>query len=270
MDNVVCTPHLGASTEEAQTQVAVEAVQLLTNFLTTGEIRHAVNVAAVHPKTLAALRGQLDISYRLGRFLAQWHEGSVESCLLQYRGEVAEKETRLLTSAFCAGLLESAMEEEVNIINAELLLRERGITITEEAQSQSGVFRSAITATLRADDRQYVAGGTLFGNNMPRVIRLDDYRLEGYLDGTLLVFVHEDRPGIIGAVGTIFGQHGINIAQMSVGRRSEQPGGAAVGVLNLDGTPPEAAIDAIRALSGVLRVGVIQLPEQGVLPTWLQ
>ncbi len=270
MDNVVCTPHLGASTEEAQTQVAVEAVQLLTNFLLTGEIRHAVNVAAVQPKTLAALRGQLDVAYRLGRFLAQWHEGSVESCLIQYRGEVAEKETRLLTSAFCAGLIENAMEEEVNIINAEMLLRERGITLTEEAQSTSGVFRSAITATLRVDGREYVAGGTLFGNNMPRVIRLDDYRLEAYLDGTLLVFAHEDVPGIIGAVGTIFGKHGINIAQMSVGRRSEQPGGDAVGVLNLDGTPPADAIEAVQALDGVLRVGVIQLPEAGALPTWLQ
>ena len=270
MDNVVCTPHLGASTEEAQTQVAVEAVQLLTNFLLTGEIRHAVNVAAVQPKTLAALRGQLDVAYRLGRFLAQWHEGSVESCLIQYRGEVAEKETRLLTSAFCAGLIENAMEEEVNIINAEMLLRERGITLTEEAQSTSGVFRSAITATLRVDGREYVAGGTLFGNNMPRVIRLDDYRLEAYLDGTLLVFAHEDVPGIIGAVGTIFGKHGINIAQMSVGRRSEQPGGDAVGVLNLDGTPPAGAIEAVQALDGVLRVGVIQLPEAGALPTWLQ
>ncbi len=270
MDKVVCTPHLGASTEEAQTQVAVEAVQLLTNFLTTGEIRHAVNVASVQPKTLAAMRGQLDIAYRLGRFLAQWHEGSVESCVLQYRGEVAEKETRLLTAAFCAGLVETAMEEEVNIINAEMLLRERGIQLTEEAQSQAGVFSSAITATLRGDGRKYVAGGTLFGNNMPRVIRLDDYRLEAYLDGVLLVFAHEDVPGIIGAVGTIFGKHGINIAQMSVGRQNEQPGGTAVGVLNLDGTPSADAIEEVQALDGVIRVGAIQLPEAGELPTWLQ
>jgi D-3-phosphoglycerate dehydrogenase len=270
MDNVVCTPHLGASTEEAQTQVAVEAVQLLTNFLTTGEIRHAVNVAAVQPKTLAAMRGYLNIAYRLGRLLSQWHDGSVESCVLQYRGEVAEKETRLLTASFCAGLIENAMEEEVNIINAEMLLRERGIKLTEQTQSRAGVFSSAITATVTTDKQKYVAGGTLFGNDMPRIIRLDDYRLEAYLDGVLLIFAHEDVPGTIGAVGTIFGKHGINIAQMSVGRRSEQPGGSAVGVLNLDSPPSEDAVEAVQDLDSVHEVRVIQLPAAGELPSWLQ
>ena len=270
MPNVICTPHLGASTEEAQTLVAVEGVQLLVNFLKTGEIRHAVNVVAIQPQTLEALRGYLDVAYRLGRLLSQVHDGGLEACSLQYRGEVADKETRLLTAAFCAGLAESAMNEEVNIVNAELLLRERGIQILEETQSRPSVFSSSVTASVTSKGQTFVAAATLFGNNMPRLIRLDDCRLEAYLDGNLLAFVHHDVPGVIGAVGTIFGKHGVNIAQMSVGRRSETPGGEAVGVLNLDSPPPPQALDEVAARQGVLSVKTFVLPAAGELPSWLQ
>jgi D-3-phosphoglycerate dehydrogenase len=270
MPNVVCTPHLGASTEEAQTQVAVEAVQLMTNFLTTGEIRHAVNVAAVQPKTLAAMRGYMDLAYRLGRLMNQWHGGNVEACSLSYRGEVADRETRLLSAAYCAGLAEDAMDEEVNIINAEMLLKDRGIELSEQAQRKAGVFSSDITASLTSDGESVTAAGTLFGQNMPRLIRIDDYRLEAYMDGTLLVFLHDDVPGIIGSVGTIFGKHRINIAQMSVGRRSNEPGGSAIGVLNLDSPPTEEAMEDVLQHRGVHRARVIQLPPAGQLPPWLQ
>jgi D-3-phosphoglycerate dehydrogenase / 2-oxoglutarate reductase len=269
LKNVICTPHLGASTEEAQTQVAVEAVQLLTNFLTTGEIRHAVNMISVDPKTLEALRGYLDVAYRLGRLLAQWKDSAVSSCVLSYRGGVAGKDTKLLTSAFCAGLLESSMNEDVNIVNAEVLLREHGVQLTEESHSKAGVFSSAITVHLTCDGHQFTAAGTLFGQNMPRLIRLGNDRLEAYLDGTLLVFDHDDVPGVIGSVGTIFGKHGVNIGQMSVGRASDQPGGRAVGVLNLDSVPTQAAIDEVAGHAHVKRVSVIQLPKAGQLPPWM-
>ena len=270
LPNVVCTPHLGASTHEAQTLVAVEGVQLLINFLQTGEIRHSVNVAAIQPQTLEAMRGYLDVAYRLGVLMSQVHDGGLESCALAYRGEVAEQETRLLTASFCAGLAESAMEEGVNIVNAELLLRDRGIQIEEETQSRPSVFSSTITATITSRGQAFTAAATLFGNNMPRLIRLDDCRLEAYLDGNLLAFVHHDVPGVIGAVGTVFGKHGINIAQMSVGRRSETPGGEAIGVLNLDSSPPPEAIAEVTAVHGVQSVKVFSLPAAGKLPTWLE
>jgi D-3-phosphoglycerate dehydrogenase / 2-oxoglutarate reductase len=269
MPNVICTPHLGASTEEAQTQVAIEACQLIINYLTSGEIRHAVNTASVDPKTLASLRGYIDLAFRLGRFMAQYQSGALETCVLNYRGEVADKDTRLLTSAFCAGLLEGVMEEEVNIVNADVLVRELGIELTEETQVKAGVFSSSITAELTRDGQPLIAGGTLFGNNMPRLIRLNDYRLEAYLDGNLFVFKHMDIPGVIGAVGTIFGKHGINIAQMSVGRTANQPGGEAIGVLNLDGIPDQATIGDLLNEKGVLEVKVVQLPAAGQLPAWL-
>jgi D-3-phosphoglycerate dehydrogenase / 2-oxoglutarate reductase len=267
---VLVTPHLGASTSEAQTQVAVEAVELMLNYLQTGEVRHAVNTASLDPKTLESMRGYLDVAYRLGVLLSQWTPGCASQCKLNFRGEVTKKDTRLLTAAFCAGLIEDALDEEVNIVNAEVLLRDRGIELIAESRSDMGAFSSSITAEVIADGKSYDACGTLFGNNMPRLVRLGDHRLETYLDGKLLIFTHEDIPGIIGTVGTTFGEHNVNIAQMAVGRAGDGPGGSAIGVLNLDGVPPQEAIDAVLEHSAVHSVQVIQLPAVGEGPAWLQ
>lgn len=269
MKNVLATPHLGASTEEAQTSVAVEAVQLLVNFLTTGEVRHAVNMASIDPKTLEALRGFLNVAYRLGRFMAQWHDGGPESCHLTYRGEVAGRDTKLLTSAFCAGLLEGAMAEEVNIVNAAVLLKERGIQLTEESRTEPGAFSSAMKVEVKCQGKSFIASGTLFGASMPRLVRLNDFRLEAYLDGNLFIFKHDDVPGIIGRVGTIFGEHRVNIAQMSVGRATDKPGGEAVGVLNLDSLPTAEALAEVSRHPAVKAVKVITMPPAGHSPSWL-
>jgi D-3-phosphoglycerate dehydrogenase len=269
MPGVICTPHLGASTEEAQTQVAIEGIQLLMNFFKTGEIRHAVNVASLDPKTLESLRGYLDAIYRLGLLLSQWHTGSVSSCQIHFRGEVADKDTKLLSSAFCAGLLERALADDVNIINSEMLLRERGIELTEHRNREPGAFSSSITAEMDGSGQKVKAGVTVFGHNMPRLISIDDYRLEAYLDGHMLFFTHYDVPGIIGRVGTAFGLHQVNIAQMSVGRAAQHPGGHAIGVLNLDSKPPQAALDSLMAIPEIEKVQWIELPGLGVLPNWL-
>lgn len=268
MPDVICTPHLGASTEEAQTQVAVEAVRLLTNYFNSGEIRHAVNVVSVDPQTLEKMRGHLDVAYRLGLALAQLHRGSPSRCCLNYRGDVAEKNTRLLSAAFCAGLLERAMTEDVNIVNSEVLLRDRGIELVAERNTEMGPFSSSITASLVTDQKAYTLGGTLFGNEMPRLFRVGQYQLEAYLDGYLFVFTHNDVPGIIGNVGTVFGKHDINIAQMSVGR--EQPGGEAIGVINLDSAPTEEAVDEVLQNLDITSARCIELPCRGKLPVWLR
>ena len=269
LPGVVCTPHLGASTEEAQTQVAVEACELLIDYLTTGAIRHAVNMAALDARQLEAIRNELGIAYRLGLLMAQWHQGQPQRVHLQYRGEVADKNTRLISAAFAAGLLESALEEDVNIVNAEVLLRERGIELSEESRSEMGGFRSLITTEVQTDVRTYSAAATVFGQKMLRLVQLDRYRLEGYLDGTLLIFSHQDVPGIIGGVGTIFGRHQVNIAQMAVGRATDTPGDDAVGVLNLDSRPPDAALEEVEAHPQIKSVDVIQLPPAGEMPPWL-
>lgn len=267
MSGVVCTPHLGASTEEAQTSVATEAVDLLTAFLTTGAIRHAVNVTPLDPKTLEALRGYLDVAHRLGRLAAGAQPSGLSSCHLLYRGEIAGKDTKLLTAAFSAGLLEGALDESVNLVNAEMMLHDRGIEVVEESNSEMGAFRASMTVELTAGDTKQKFAGTLFGKEMPRLVAVDDQRLEAYLDGSMLIFHHEDLPGVIGAVGTTFGEHGVNIAQMAVGR--SQPGGEAVGVLNLDGEPSPEAMSAIEALPHITRAQAVCLPKAGELPTWL-
>jgi D-3-phosphoglycerate dehydrogenase len=268
LPGVVCTPHLGASTEEAQTQVATEAAELIVDYLTTGAIRHAVNVASLDAKTLESLRGYLDVAYRLGILLAGLEAGGLKSCRLLYRGEIADKETKVLTAVFAAGLLQNALEQEINLVNAELLLKQRGISVATESRSDMGSFRSSMTAEVTTDTAHHRATGTIFGQHMPRLVSLDSFRLEAYLDGYLLIFRHLDVPGIIGGVGTIFGKHGVNIAQMAVGRAA--PGGEAVGILNLDGAPSAAALAEVRQLPAITSALVVQLPPAGQLPTWLQ
>jgi D-3-phosphoglycerate dehydrogenase / 2-oxoglutarate reductase len=269
MPNVVCTPHLGASTEEAQTQVAVEGIHLLLNYLHTGEIRHSVNVAALDPKTLEELRPFLDIAYRLGLLLSQWHGGGIDKVAVTYRGEVSGRDTRMLNNALCAGLLQRAIGDEVNIINAEMLLRERGIELSEQKHREMTAFASSVSAEVSGGGVSVRAAGAPLGIKMPRLIMIDNHRLESFLDGTLVIFGHDDVPGIIGKIGTVFGKHQVNIAQMAVGRDSDPPGGGAIGILNLDATPPPAALQELIAIEGVHTAKLIDLPPAGHLPSWL-
>lgn len=269
MPGVVCTPHLGASTEEAQSKVAVEACTLLIDFLSSGAIRHAVNVTPLDPKKLEGMRGYLDVAYRLGLLQAQLTRGAMKSCKLLYRGDVTAKDTKLMTASFAAGLLRDAMEQEINVVNAEVMLQERGIKLVEQSRSDKGSFSSVVTAEVETDTKTFKAAGTLFGNRLPRLVRLGDYRLEAYLDGVLMIFTHRDVPGIIGRVGTIFGEHRVNIAQMAVGRATDKPGGEAIGVLNLDATPPAKAIEEVLGHPDITSVSVISLPSAGELPAWM-
>ena len=269
MPGVLCTPHLGASTEEAQTSVAVEAAELLIDFFATGAIKQSVNMSPLDPKTLAELRGYLNVAYRLGLLLAQADHRPPISCRLSYKGEVAKKDTRLLSSAFAAGLLEHALAAGVNIVNAEVLLRERGIELVEQRNSDIGDFSSLITAEVVTERKTSVAAGTLFGNNMPRLVQKSGCRLESYLDGVLMIFSHRDTPGVIGKVGSIFGRHRVNIAQMSVGRSASMPGGDAIGILALDSSPPAEAVADVLRLEEVTGAWVAKLPPAGVTPAWM-
>jgi D-3-phosphoglycerate dehydrogenase len=266
MKGVLVTPHLGASTEEAQSQVAVEGVGLLVDFFSTGTIRHSVNSSAVDPAALEGVRGFLDLAWRLGLLLSQLDDAPPRSCSIAYRGEVTARNTKLVTAAFAAGLLETAFDD-VNIVNAEMLLRERGIDLVEQSRSDPGAFSSVVAVDLVVGDRVHRAAGTLFGHAMPRLVQLEGHRLEAYLDGILLVFTHQDIPGIIGRVGMAFGSLGVNIGQMTVGRST--PGGDAIGVLNLDHEPSPEAIAAVLACPGIRSARVVKLPAAGKVPTWL-
>lgn len=264
---VLVTPHLGASTEEAQVAVAEEAARLLIDFLNRGQVRFAVNMANLNRAELDELKPHLDLARRLGMTHAQMDRGVVQSATIRYRGEVAHKNTRLITASFAAGWLESALQGSVNLVNAEGRLKERGIALIEEVSSEPGDFGSMIQVEVATDRKTYVTAGTLFGREYQRLVRVGPYRLDAHLDGTLLLFTHHDRPGLIGFLGTELGARGVNIAQMNVGRA--EPGGEAIGVVNLDSVPDEEVLELIRKHPGVLSVSLIKLPKQGELPPWL-
>ena len=266
--NVVLTPHLGASTLEAQENVALEAAQLVADFLLKGQIANAVNMAAVNPAELAEVRPYVDLARRLGLLQAQIAQGAVRKASLTYRGELAGQKTRLLTAAFTAGLLEYRLSSGgVNLVNAEVFARERGIEIAESSNPKKGDFAALLHTEVETEQGTTVAAGTLFGDQYVRLVQLGPFRMEGYLDGVLLVFTHRDVPGLIGFVGTIFGTHGVNIAQMTVGRKG--PGGEAIGILNLDNPPSEQALAAVRGHPQISSLRVVKLPPAGELPAWL-
>jgi D-3-phosphoglycerate dehydrogenase len=264
--NVVATPHLGASTSEAQTSVAIEAAQLLVDYLTKGVVQFAVNMAAVDRTELEELRLYVDMARRLGLLHAQMCQGAIRRAELKYHGEVARRSTRLVTAAFAAGLLEYRLDQYVNIVNAELLARERGIEIVEQSSPRKGDFSTLIRAEVVTEKKTYVAAGTLFGNQFLRLVQLGPYHLDSFMDGIMLIFTHRDVPGLIGFIGTIFGKHQVNIAQMTVGR--QQPGGEAIAVLNLDSQPPEEALKEVRGHPRISSVSVVKLPAAGEMPAW--
>jgi D-3-phosphoglycerate dehydrogenase len=266
LPNVVVTPHLGASTVEAQTSVAREAAQLLIDFLLRGVVGFAVNMAAVDRTELEELRLYVDIARRLGLLHAQMAQGAIKRAELTFRGEVARRSTRLITAAFTAGLLESRLEQAANIVNAELLARERGIEIIEKSNPKKGDFSTLVRVDVVTDKKTYTAAATLFGNRLLRLVQLGPYHLDTFMDGVMLIFTHRDVPGLIGYIGTIFGKHQVNIAQMTVGR--QVPGGEAIAVLNLDSPPPEAALAEVRTHPQISSLSVVKLPPAGQMPAW--
>jgi D-3-phosphoglycerate dehydrogenase len=264
--NIVVTPHLGASTTEAQETVALEAAQLLIDYLTKGAVQFAVNMAAVDRAELAEVKMYVDMARRLGLMHAQMAQGAITRAQLTYRGEAARRSTKLITAAFAAGLLETRLAQNVNIVNATLIARERGIDIVEQSVAKTGDFSTLIQADVTTDKKTYTAAGTLFGNQYLRLVRLGPHHLDAHMDGVMLIFTHRDVPGLIGFIGTIFGNHKVNIAQMNVGR--QLPGGEAIAVLNLDAQPPDAALQEVRAHKQISSLSVVQLPPAGEMPVW--
>jgi D-3-phosphoglycerate dehydrogenase len=266
LPNVVTTPHIGASTVEAQESVAREAAQLMADFLARRVVQFAVNMTAVDRTEMEGLRFYIDLARRLGLLHAQMTRGAIQKAELHYRGDVANKSTRLITAAFAAGLLEKRLSQNVNIVNAELLARDRGIEIVEQNSTTKGDFSSLVQARLVTDKKTYVAAATLFGHQFLRLVQLGPFRLDAYLDGILLILTHRDLPGLIGHIGTILGRHRINIAQMTVGR--DVPGGEAIAVLNLDSAPSEQALGEIRQHPSIASLSLVNLPPAGSMPPW--
>ncbi len=270
LPQVLSTPHLGASTDEAQEMVAVEAAEIIAGFLLENEIRYAINMAPVSGAEMEDLRHYLGLSYRLGLLSSQMIRGqALKSADIDFRGEAAAKNTRLLKSVFTTGLLEGALDASVNLVNASSVAQERGINITESASGDCENFASLISVRLQTDQREFSASGTIFGNQFQRLVRLGRYPLEAFLDGVLLIYRHRDVPGLIGYIGSVLGRNNVNIANMALGRQTNEAGGDSVAVLNLDSEPSQVALDEILEHQEVTGVEIVRLPKAGVNPAWL-
>lgn len=267
LPNVVVSPHLGAATNEAQFNVAVEAAELMTEFFETGNVRFAVNMPAIDPKELAETSRLIEIAWRLGILQAQLARGPIKRATVTLAGDASKKNTRLVRAGFAVGLLSHAFEQQVNLVNAEYLATERGIELAEATSPHATDFSSLVKTEVETDHGVTEATGTVRGTQYSRLVRLGAYRLDSFLDGILLFYHHQDKPGLIGAVGTICGEYGVNIAQMNVGRRDK--GGDALGVLAVDSEPPAEAIEKIRQDPRISEVSIVQLPPFGAMPAGL-
>jgi len=259
LKNVVLTPHLGASTAEAQIKVAVDVAQQVLDVLRGRPARSAVNVVAVSPEALRSLQPYLPLAQKLGRLHGQLATGPLSGVELIYAGELAEADARLLTQAFLRGLLEPILDEPVNLVNAGLIAQARGIRVLESRSREPEDFTSLITARVTSDGEERIIAGTLFGRSECRVIRMDEFRTDFDPSGYMLVSMHIDKPGMIGKVGMILGEHSINIAGMHVGRREPRPGGRSVMVLALDNSVPPEILDELRKVDGIMTAQLVEL-----------
>jgi D-3-phosphoglycerate dehydrogenase / 2-oxoglutarate reductase len=266
--NIVVTPHLGAATVEAQENVAREAAQLIVEFLTKGSVQFAVNMAAIDQAEMGDARNYIDLARRLGMLQGQLAQGSISRVVLNYRGDVARRSTKLITAAFMTGLLDGRFDLPVNLVNAEILASDRGIEVVATSNPKKGDFGTLIETEVTAG-KTTLASGTLFGNQFLRLVQLGPFRLDAYLDGTLAIVPHRDQPGLVGHIGTIFGKHGINIARMAVGREGPEPGGEAVAVLNVDSWPSDETRSQVLSHLAIHTLTIVRLPAVGEFPPWL-
>jgi D-3-phosphoglycerate dehydrogenase len=257
LEQVIVTPHLAASTEEAQSRVALAIAQQVADVLVRGVVRNAVNVPSVDAETLKELRPYLGLAEKMGSFLAQLGEGRMMRVRLEYAGEVAGLATSVLTVAFLKGLLGVILGGNVSDVNAPYLARARGIKVVETSTAESEDYASLLAAELETDKETWRVAGTLFHRREPRLVRIDGYPLEAVASGWMLVFSNLDVPGVIGRIGTLCGRHEINIAGMQLGR--ERRGGRAVSILNLDDPIPEAILREIRALPDIVFAKLVRL-----------
>ncbi len=259
LERVVLTPHLGASTEEAQLKVALDVAQQVIEVLSGRPARSAVNLIPISPDTMRALQPYLPLAESLGRLQGQLASAPLSSVELIYAGQLAEEDSRLLTRAFLKGLLEPVLDEPVNLVNAAMVAQARGLRVVESRSREQEDYVSLITSRVSSDGQERVIGGTLFGRSEPRVVRMDDYRVDFRPAGHMLVSMHIDKPGMIGRVGTILGENNINIAGMHVGRREPRPGGESVMVLALDNPVSPAVLAQLLEVDGIMTATTVEL-----------
>ncbi|MCB1214781.1 MAG: phosphoglycerate dehydrogenase [Deltaproteobacteria bacterium] len=256
---VVCTPHLGASTDEAQVNVAVEVAQQVVDYLQRGEIRNAINFPSLSGELAKVLKPYSKLAEALGKLLGHYAEGTPKEIHLEFAGEIKEYPLGSLTAAALKGFLQTHLSEEgqVNYVNAPFLAKERGISVKEIKVSEAKGYTNLLQFKVLSDQGEHRVSGTVFGTEHPRLIRLDDFYLEAEPKGCLLMVKNQDKPGVIGKIGTTLGERNINISRMHLGLNAKA--GEALAVYSLDSEPNQDLICALESLEHVLWVKVVLL-----------
>jgi len=253
--NVICTPHLGASTEQAQINVAVTVAEQLRDFLLDGEVRNSINVPTVSPEQMNEIRPYIELGEKLGRFQGQLAKGRVDVVEVEYSGDIAELKVAPITIAVLKGIL-SPVRESVNLVNASHIAQELGIKVIESKVARSTDFASAVTVRVKGVVDRLVAGAVFHGRQ-PRIVRIDDFMLEAIPEGFTLLLHNNDQAGVVGTVGTILGDAKINISRMQLALHETR--GEACMLVNIDQDPGEKVLAALRDAENMIAVQVLEL-----------
>jgi D-3-phosphoglycerate dehydrogenase len=257
LDHFICTPHIGAQTSEAQENVAIGIAEQVVDYFTKGIARGAVNIPSVPPDLLPKLQPYLTVAEKIGLLQSQLCEGGLERVTVEFVGEVAGLSVAPLTIAVLKGLLTPILEDVVNYVNAPIVAKERGIEVKEVKSSDAGDFTSVIRVRVEAGRKTHLVAGTLFNRKDPRVIEIDQFKVEVVPEGHMLLIHNIDRPGVIGMVGQVLGDHNINIVRMQCAL--EKRGGNALLIIGVDTALPSPILDKIRQGANILSVKVADL-----------
>lgn len=257
LDNVICTPHLGASTAEAQTNVAVAVAEQIIAYLTSGTVINAVNAPSVTGELLEQLSPLLTLGDRMGCLQAQLAEGPAKEISIEYTGDFRGLDLAPVTTALLKGFLTPALKDDVNFVNAGILAKERGARVMETKSADAKDFISLIKVIVKSDKSTHTVSGTIYGKAEPKIVRIDNFRVEMVPHGYVLLVHNQDKPGAIGSIGQVLGDRGINIARMQVGQESDENRNFIV--IETDIGPSEAVIEELRNLSLINNVIAVQL-----------
>ncbi len=247
-DDVIVTPHLGASTTEAQENVARQVAEQMSDFLNLGAVTNALNMPSVTAEDAPRLRPYMKLAEQLGSFAGQLTRTGLRAATVEYEGHVATLDTRPLTAIVLQGLL-APLIDSVNMVNAPVIAKERNIAVSEIKHARAGDYQTLICLTVTTETRSRSVAGTLFANGRPRVVQIKGINIEAELGPHMLFITNADRPGIIGRLGTVLGEAGVNIATFHLGR-SEQKGDA-IALIEVDEPLDETVLDRVRAIDGV-------------------
>jgi D-3-phosphoglycerate dehydrogenase len=249
--NFICTPHLGASTNEAQVNVALQVAEQMADFLVNGGVTNALNMPSLSAEEAPKLRPYMALAERLGSLVGQLAHDNLDKISIEVEGAAAQLNIKPITGAVLAGLMRH-YSDTVNMVNAPFLAKERGMDVREVRHDREGVYHTLVRVTVTTSQGERSVAGTLFGNTAPRLVEIFGIGIEADLEGHMLYIVNEDAPGFIGRVGTLLGESGINIGTFHLGRRFA--GGEAVLLLSLDSTIPQDVLEKARKLPGVKMV----------------